>query len=99
VDVMAMVGAIEGIHNCTVTVEITTGGQGHNGLCNIRLTARFAVLPGSDLPKEVCCTGKWPSAQAKSFYGLVYNLAWQLDYAIQKAYEQMTYSGTQPISG
>jgi hypothetical protein len=32
----------------------------------------------------------WPSKAAATFDGLCYNLLWQLDYAIQQAYEQMT---------
>jgi hypothetical protein len=48
------------------------------------------VLPGSDLPKVVSVHMNWPSKAAATFDGLCYNLLWQLDYAIQQAYEQMT---------
>jgi hypothetical protein len=51
--------------------------------------AAFAVLPGSDLPKVVEVWAEWPTTKAKTELGLIYNLVWQLDYAIQQAYEQM----------
>jgi len=89
-DIMAMAGAIESLHSCRVDVVFTTLGQGHNGGMHIVVNARFDVLPGSDLPKIVSVDADWPSGKARSEVGLVYNLFWQLDYAIGQAYEQMT---------
>jgi hypothetical protein len=60
----------------------------------IVVTARFDVLPGSDLPRNVSVNAGWPSGKARSEMGLVYNLLWQLDYAIGQAYEQMTLSNS-----
>lgn len=88
-DVMAMAGAIEELHTCVVSVVFTTAGKGLNGGMHIDVNALFAVLPGSDLPKSVSVTADWPSRKARSVMGLVYNLFWQLDYAIGQAYEQM----------
>jgi hypothetical protein len=88
-DAMVMIGAIGALHECTVVLTVTTVGQAHNGHCATELRATFNVLPGSDLPKEVKVEGKYPHPSARTFEGFVYNLAWQLDYAIQQAYEQM----------
>jgi hypothetical protein len=85
-----MMGAIEAMHGCHVELTVTTGGQAHNGACTICLRAVFDLLPGSTLPKEVKVEHKWPTRAARTFEGLFYNLCWQLDYAIQKAYEQST---------
>jgi len=86
---IAMMGAIEAMHACRVKLTVTTAGQAHNGNALIDLEAVFDVLPGSELPKIVSVSHKWPSRAASTFEGLFYNLCWQLDYAIQKAYEQM----------
>ena len=91
-DGIAMMSAIEIAHSCRVELTVTTRGTGHNGLAHIDLVARFATLPESDLPKEVSVSHEWPTKVARSFEGLLYNLCWQLDYAIQKAYEQMPLS-------
>ncbi len=89
-DIMAMAAAMESLHTCVVSVVFTTRGQGHNGGMHIDVSAAFNVLPGSDLPKDVSVNADWPSGKARSEMGLVYNLMWQLDYAIGQAYEQMT---------
>jgi hypothetical protein len=88
-DVAAMMKAIEAMHECRVSFHATTQGQGHNGSMLIVCAAHFDVLPGSELPKAVDVQHIWPSKAASTFDGLCYNLLWQLDFAIQKAYEQM----------
>lgn len=91
---MSMVAALEELHTCRVNVVFTTRGGGHNGGMHIAVDAVFNVLPGSDLPKTVSVNAEWPSKKARSEMGLVYNLLWQLDYAIGQAYEQMTLMST-----
>ena len=88
-DAIAMMGAIEAMHECRASLIVTTRGTAHNGCAHIVLGAEFPVVPGSDLPKTVKVEHDWPSRAATSFEGLFYNLCWQLDYAIQQAYEQM----------
>lgn len=92
-DIMMMATALESLHTCRVTIAITPRGAGRNGGMNIDVSAAFDVLEGSDLPRIVSVSAEWPSGKARSEVGLVYNLLWQLDYAIGKAYEQMTLSG------
>jgi hypothetical protein len=92
--VMAMASAIEELHSCRIVFRLTTGGQGHNGGMQIELGATFDVVPGSDLPKAVIVSHHWPSKTATTLQGLMYNLCWQLDYAIQKEYEQLPLRGT-----
>jgi hypothetical protein len=92
-DVGMMVSALESLHTTRVVIQITTRGAGHNGGLHIGVDALFNVLPGSDLPKVVSVNADWPSTKARSFLGLMYNLLWQLDYAIQQAYEQMPLPG------
>jgi len=88
-EAIAMMGAIEAMHECRVKLTVTTRGQAHNGGAQIALEATFPVIPGSDLPKVVEVTHVWPTRAVSTFEGLFYNLCWQLDYAIQQAYEQM----------
>ncbi len=87
---MNMVAALESLHTCRVSIRLTTLGRGHNGGGLICVDAHFDVLPGSNLPPTVSVNAEWPSKKARSEWGLVYNLLWQLDYAIGQAYEQMT---------
>jgi hypothetical protein len=87
--VIAMTGAIESLHSCRVEWIVTTAGEAHNGKCSIAMKASFATLPESELPRTVTVTGAWPNTTARTFEGYVYNLLWQLDYGIQRAYEQM----------
>lgn len=88
-EALAMMGAIEAMHECRVKLIATTAGQAHNGGGAIVLEAAFSVVPDSDLPKLVVVKHTWPTKTAATFEALVYNLCWQLDYAIQQAYEQM----------
>ena len=88
-EAIAMMGAIEAMHECRVELTVTTRGQAHNGCAHIALVATFSVLSGSDLPKRVQVDHDWPSRAATTFEGLFYNLCWQLDYAIQQAYDQL----------
>jgi hypothetical protein len=93
-DVAAMMGAIEALHECRVALTGTVRGRGHNGCIYIELTADWARLTESDLPAAVKVSQEWPSGAARTFEGLLYNLCWQLDYAIQQAYEQMKLPGS-----
>ena len=88
-DVAAMMKAIEAMHTCRVAFHVRTAGLDVSGRMNIECEAAFEVLPDSDLPKQVSVEMLWPNKAAATFDGLCYNLLWQLDYAIQKAYEQM----------
>jgi len=88
-DVAAMMKAVEAMHTCHVEYRVQTAGKGVDGRLTIECAATFDVLPGSDLPHVVRVEHIWPSKTATTFDGLCYNLLWQLDYAIQKAYEQM----------
>lgn len=88
-DVAAMAKAIEALHSARVEFRMQTAGKGVDGSLIIELEAHFDVLPSSDLPKVVGVQHTWPSKAASTFDGLLYNLLWQLDYAIQQAYEQL----------
>jgi hypothetical protein len=88
-DVAAMMKAVEAMHTCRVEYRVRTLGKDVAGRIHIECGAAFDTLPGSDLPKVVAVEHHWPSNTSATFEGLLYNLLWQLDYAIQKAYEQM----------
>lgn len=88
-DVAAMMKAVEAMHSASVVFHVRTDGRDVGGRMNIACVATFDVLPGSDLPEIVRVHMDWPNKAAATFDGLCYNLLWQLDYAIQKAYEQM----------
>lgn len=88
-DVAAMMKAVEAMHSARVEYRLRTAGKGVSGNMHIVCAAQFDVLPGSDLPAVVEVGHSWPTKAVSTFDGLLYNLLWQLDYAIQMAYEQM----------
>ena len=92
-DVAAMMKAIEALHSAAVVFRVRTSGKDVSGRMQIECVATFDLLPGSSLPREVVVSHVWPTAAASTFDGLCYNLLWQLDYAIQQAYEQTTLPG------
>jgi hypothetical protein len=53
----------------------------------VALSAIFDLLPGSSLPSSVVVHEEWPSKSGRSFWGAVYNLAWQLDEEISRVYQ------------
>lgn len=89
-DVAAMMKAVEALHDCQVAFHVRTAGKDVSGRINTECEATFQVLPGSELPKVVSTSMIWPNKAAATYDGMLYNLLWQLDFAIQKAYEQMT---------
>lgn len=88
-----MAAAIESVHTCRVSVVFTTAGQGHNGSMHIVVRATIPVIDPSDQRAEISVDADWPSGKARSEVGLVYNLMWQLDYAISEAYKQLPLNG------
>lgn len=88
-DVAAMMKAIEALHDCQVAFHVRTDGKDVGGRITTECESTFTTLPGSDLPKVVAVCMRWPNNAAATYEGMLYNLLWQLDYAIQKAYEQM----------
>jgi len=88
-DVAAMMKAVEAMHTCHVEFRVRTLGKEVGGCMRIECEATLDVLPTSDLPRKVIVHMDWPNRAAATFDGLCYNLLWQLDYAIQRAYEQM----------
>lgn len=88
-DVAAMMKAVGSLHTCEVEFHVRTHGKDQGGRMLIECVATFDLLPGSDLPVRVAVQHVWPTRAAATFDGLCYNLLWQLDYAIQKEYEQL----------
>lgn len=88
-DVAVMMKAIESMHDCHVEFHVRTLGKDVSGYIATVCDATFQVLPDSDLPKKVWVEMAWPNKASATYEGMLYNLLWQLDYAIQKEYEQM----------
>jgi len=84
-----MIAAIEELHTCRVECHVRTATKQRAGGLEIDFVATFPTLPGSDLPREIKVSHVWPTKTTASMAGLFYNLCWQLDYAIQQAYEQL----------
>jgi hypothetical protein len=83
-----MMGAIESLHECRVSLTVTTAGQGHNAQCAIGVSAAFDVVPGSERAAVVSTTMTWPNGHGRSFEGEVFNALYVLDFMIGEVYQQ-----------
>ena len=86
-DVALHLSAIGALHGCRVVLIVIADTQGHNGLLDLSLNARFEVLDELTEPTEVTVKGKWPNPDAASVAGRVLALAIELDWAISKKYK------------
>lgn len=86
-DVMSMAKAIGVLHSARVELVFSPLGIGFDTGASIRVVATFELLPGSSLPRTVEAEDTWPSKDAKTPWGAVYNLLWQLDYRISQVYK------------
>lgn len=86
--VIPMIAALETLHECRVSLIVTTAGQGHNGQCAIGVSAAFDVVPGSERARAVTTTITWPNGHGRSFEGEVFNALYVLDFMISEVYQQ-----------
>ena len=84
------INAIEVMHTCHVVLTVTIASQGHSGGLRLSALATWDLLPGSDLPQAVETKRTWPNARNETISGLAYAIVIELDYAIGRAYEQMS---------
>jgi len=87
-DIATMMGALEAVHECRVSLTVTTGGQGHNGQCAIGVCAAFDVIPGSERASAVQTTITWPNGHGRTFEGEVFNALYVIDFMIGEVYQQ-----------
>jgi hypothetical protein len=85
-DCAVMMKSIETLHSAHVAVIVCPGGTGSGSPVDVALSALWETLPGSALEGGVAVHSEWPNKAGQSFWGLVYNLCWQLDEQIGKAY-------------
>lgn len=88
-DVALHMSAIGALHDCRVALTVIADTQGHNGLLDLSLTARFALLPGSSEPIETTVKAKWPTVEGVTVAGRVLALAVELDWKISETYKQV----------
>lgn len=94
-DIAMMMGALETLHECRVSLTATTLGQGHEGILHLRLVARFEVLPGSAHPPAVEVNSQWPNSLGTDLEGTWFRGLYDLDFAIGEAYQQRFLPGVQ----
>jgi hypothetical protein len=87
-DVILLMGALEVLHECRVSLTVTTAGQGHNGQCAIGVSAVFDVVPGSERVSVVSTTITWPNGYSRNFEGEIFNALYVLDFMIGEVYQQ-----------
>lgn len=86
-DCAGLMSAIQSLHSAHIAVIVSPGGTGFATTVDVAVSALFEVLPGSALSGGVATHSEWPDKEGRSFWGLVYNLLWQLDEEIGKVYK------------
>jgi len=87
-DIATMMSALETLHECNVSLTVTTGGQGHNGKLSILLVATFNVLYGSSMAREVRVESSWPCKACTDMAAHVFGGLYKLDFEVGEAYQQ-----------
>lgn len=87
-DVMAMLSALQAVHEGRVELNVSPAGPGFGPQVVVVCRATFAALPGSSLPIMVEVSNSWPCHAHKTMWAHCYDGLYRLDAAIQAAYEQ-----------
>ena len=93
-DIAMMMGAMELLHDCRVSLIVTTRGQGHNGMLHIASSAKFHVVGALNNTVEIVVQSEWPCRHCATFDGHLFSELYSLDFAIGCAYEQKKLPGT-----
>lgn len=88
IDVMSLMSAISALHSGHVEVKEYLVGVGFDTTVMVQACMFFDILPGSQLPKTVKVESEFPSPEYATFAAHVFNLLYQLDFQIGKAYQQ-----------
>ena len=86
-DVALHLSAIGALHGCRVALIVIADTQGHNGLLDLTLNARFEVLDPEAEPSEVTVKAKWPQSSGVTLVGRVLSLLIDLDWQISQKYK------------
>ena len=86
-DVALHLSAIGALHECRVALTVIADTQGHTGLLDLSLTARFEMLLPDQEPTELTVKAKWPNPEGSTVAGRVLALAVELDWAISRKYK------------
>lgn len=93
-DVMAMLTALQSVHDGRVELSVSPAGPGFGPQVVVTCRATFDALPGSRLPTEVMVSNAWPCKSHRTMWAHIYDGLYRLDAAIQAAYEQAQLPGT-----
>jgi len=86
-DVETLMRAIGGLHTGRVALQCSPIGIGSTGGLSISVMMTFDRLPGSSLPECVNAETQYPSKDGREFWGMVFELLYQLDYRISQVYK------------
>jgi len=87
-EVTNLMAALQGIHECTVELTITTGGQGHNGLLAFMAYAWVPTVEAHQTREIGRVSGTWPDKRHPSVESAVFNAMYDLDRDIGRQYAQ-----------
>jgi hypothetical protein len=87
-DVLNLWQALEGIHELTVELTVSTRSGGVGGKLAITLIAWVPTVEAHHTKEVARIDGSWPDGVRPSFASYVFNELYDLDRAIGRAYAQ-----------
>jgi hypothetical protein len=87
-DVANLWSGLEGIHEVTVELVVTTGGKGHNGLLDYTVSAWVPTVEAHQTKTIGEVKGTWPDRDHPTFDSCIFNQLYDLDRVIGRNYEQ-----------
>lgn len=89
IDVTTLMTGIQGIHELTVELTVTTGTRGHCGSLLFTVSAWVPTVEAHQTKVIAEVKGEWPDKKHPTFDGAVFNALYALDHAISRAYDQV----------
>jgi len=90
-EVTQLMAGLQGIHECTVELTVTTGGQGHNGLLAFTVLAWVPTVEAHHTREVGKLMRSWPDKTHPTLESAVFNALYDLDREIGKHYEQQAF--------
>ena len=90
-EVATLMEGLQGIHECTCELTITTGGQGHNGGLTITVLAWVPVVEPHQTEEVGKVIRLFPNRTNPTMESAIFSALYELDRVIGKHYEQKAF--------
>jgi hypothetical protein len=87
-DVMYLLSGLESIHECRVELTVRTAGLAGNSMLDTTALAWVPTVEAQQTKTVATVTKSWPDKQHPTYDSFVFNLLYDLDREIGRAYMQ-----------